>query len=249
MKASTETLLRWIKDPRNVAVCGFLAMVSFVVIWAALSFWRTWQAAARRAQISQIALALNAYHDEWERFPPPSFVDADTGTVRSWRTLLRGYFYGSAGRQSSELEGANTKPWSPQSARSIEDSRRFSFHSHGRHNQSTQCLAIRSENGPWGRIGCGNRDLFRGRFARTPFLILIPSSKVKWWEPRDVELVNGELFLQGRHGSRRRLDIRGKKLVWISGLTTTVGTTEEETEFWRAVLLSASKPPSKEDSE
>jgi len=249
VKASTETLLRWMKDPRSIAVCGFLALVGFVVIWVALTFWRAWQAEARYSQMREIVFALHAYHDEWDRFPPPTVVDSDTGAVRSWRTLLREHFRGSAGRQSSELEGANTEPWSPESDLSLEDSKRFSLHSRGRKNRSSQVLAIRSGNGIWGGTGCGNRELFRGRFARTPFLIMIPSSNVKWWEPRDVELVNGELFLQGRHGSRRRLDIRGKKLIWISGFTTTVGTPEADTEFWRAVLLSASKPPAKEDSE
>ena len=198
-----------VKPVRTLTLAGALIVVTAVLVFTS-QYLEERRIDARegtcRGRLSQIALALRAYHSDYGVFPPLKIHDQSGTPIHSWRVLLLPYmeldeFY-------SRYDFA--QPWnSPHNAafsRSVPQYVRELFRCPNDLNSTSECtsfLAIERSLDTETR----NQTVIPTRQSTNPchiVLIELHESGIQWLEPKDLPLqqaLNGVLQLSPTAGN------------------------------------------------
>lgn len=144
-----------------------------------------------RHQLKQIGLALKAYHADYGKFPPAFIADADGNPMHSWRVLILPYL----GQQELYDQYRFDEPWdseyNAQLATSSGKTQGLGFSCPGDADSEvkdhTNYVAV---VGPETAMP-GDKSRSLGELANggseTILLVEIRDSKIRWFEPRDLD--------------------------------------------------------------
>ncbi len=187
----------------GLTAVGVLIGLGTKLLWPALS--GIGESAGRldcRNHLKQIALAMEAYHDDHGCYPPAYTADADGKPMHSWRVLLLPYL----DEQQWLYERYDfNQPWdSPQNlmlGRYMPEaygcpSDENSLNSVG----ETSYMVVTGPRTLFPGAGSSRRGQIRDGTANTIFVVEVIGHGRSWLEPADLDVRNLQLQVNGRKG-------------------------------------------------
>jgi hypothetical protein len=183
--------------------------VAFVIIVIIKLTSDSWRAASQRkfsrAQVQQIGLALQAYHEQYNSFPPAYTVDEQGRRLHSWRVLLLPYL----GEQQLYNEFRLDEPWDSPHNRPLAERRPDCYRSPlaTEPGGATCFVAVVGKQTAWAEQYPSSKiDLTDGP-SNTIHLLESADFAVPWTEPRDLTYEEA----QARLSSMREQDAAAKQ--------------------------------------
>lgn len=174
--------------------CGCLAVVlTFVgaLVWPQV--WGAREANNRsrcRQNLKQIGLALHAYHDEYDCFPPAYIADDEGRPIHSWRVLVLPYLDDECRQLHAQYRF--TEPWDGPSNKKLLDRRPAAFACPTRKwGARRQCTAYAAIFGPQcvfrGADPVSVDDITDGA-AETLMVGDVTEADIPWSKPEDIDV-------------------------------------------------------------
>lgn len=184
---------RW--SPAVIKTAIFVAAAIPVVL---LSMWMLaptiLQLKARRditackQNLKRIAQALNAYADEYGRYPPPAVLDARGKPMHSWRVLILPYL----GEKRLYAMYDMTKPWDAPENASLQARMPDVFLSPGVANplvaSESSYMLVTGPGTMFPPSGPVARNLISDGVANTLLVVQTDNQSVPWTEPKDLDI-------------------------------------------------------------
>ncbi|MSR56930.1 MAG: DUF1559 domain-containing protein [Planctomycetaceae bacterium] len=170
----------------ELAVVAAILLVLALLLWPAIrSAWEESRRATCKNNLRQIVVALHAYHDQYESFPPAHVLGPDGKRWHSWRVLILPFL----GQQKLYDEYRFNESWDGPHNRSLKDRMPDVFacpDSDRRREGVTSYLAV------VGRAAAFPQDLavrlkdFHDGASNTIMLVESDDAGIHWTEPRDI---------------------------------------------------------------
>ena len=154
--------------------------------------------------LKRIGVALHNYHDAWRTFPPAFIPDEDGKPIHSWRVLIlpflrpyEGYDY----RQDENLQlykQYNTdEPWNSPNNRLLAEKMPVQYRCPSSRNNSQATSYVMIVGKGLISDGPGQTKRWDVRDDNTIAIVEVADSDINWMEPRDLELDDLTLQVNG----------------------------------------------------
>ncbi len=191
-----------------VAVLGWAAFFSWLFITVVVPQIKDLQSRSRSARcasnLTRIAVALRAYHQDYGSFPPAVTLDASGRPMHSWRVLILPYL----GEADLYANYRRDEPWNgPNNSSLVHRMPEVYLDANdkiGPASGVTTFLAIAGDGTVFPRTGAGKLSAIPDGPADTIMVAEVSGSNVTWMEPVDLQVTQMSYSLTPGPGWRLR---------------------------------------------